>query len=121
MHTKTAIVLLLFLNVAAFTQNPPANSPLFDQLAGKWTAQTSIGGQSGTHDIDAEWVIQHHYLRLHEVSREKNAKAILSMKLWSSSRYDHRRTRSHVSGWTFFVAQAPRRLALLIPKRTTFL
>jgi len=74
MHTRSAFLLLLFLNVAAFPQNPPANSLLFDQLAGKWTAQTSIGGQSGTHDIDAEWVIQHHYLRLHEVSREKDAK-----------------------------------------------
>ena len=29
---------------------------------------------AGTHDIDAEWVFSHHYLRLHEISWEKNDK-----------------------------------------------
>lgn len=31
-------------------------------------------GHNSVRDIDGEWVIQHHYLRLHEVSREKDAK-----------------------------------------------
>ena len=31
----------------------------------------TIAGQPTKHDIDAEWVLDHHYLRIHEVSREK--------------------------------------------------
>ncbi|HZP16713.1 MAG TPA: hypothetical protein VFB00_02015 [Terriglobales bacterium] len=62
------------LSTSGFAQDPPVNSPLLDRLAGKWISQVSIGGQTGTHDIDAKWVLDHHYLRLHEVSREKDAK-----------------------------------------------
>ena len=66
-------LLLSLLATTAIAQNPPINSPLLDHLAGKWVAQVSIGGRARTDDIDAEWVLQHHYLRLHEVSREKDA------------------------------------------------
>jgi hypothetical protein len=47
---------------------------LLDHLAGKWLLQGTVGKQSVTHDFDAEWVLQHHYLRFREVSREKNDK-----------------------------------------------
>jgi hypothetical protein len=33
----------------------------------------TIAGQQTKHDIDAEWVLAHHHLRIHEVSREKKA------------------------------------------------
>jgi hypothetical protein len=55
-------------------QQPPVKSPLLEHLAGKWVLQGTIAGQATTHDVDAEWVIDYHYLRLHEVSRDKNAK-----------------------------------------------
>jgi hypothetical protein len=55
-------------------QQPPVKSPLLDHLAGKWVLQGTIAGQATTHDVDAEWVLDHHYLRIHEVSREKNGK-----------------------------------------------
>ena len=55
-------------------QQPPVNSPLLDHLAGKWLLQGTVGKQAVAHDFDAEWVLQHHYLRFHEVSREKNDK-----------------------------------------------
>lgn len=56
-------------------QQAPVSSALLDHLAGKWLLQGSVGNQPVTHDFDAEWVLQHHYLRFHEVSREKNDKA----------------------------------------------
>ncbi len=34
----------------------------------------TIDGKQTTHDVDADWVLKHEYLRLHEVSREKDAK-----------------------------------------------
>ena len=41
-------------------------------LAGHWVLKGTIAGQQATHDIEGEWVLDHHYLRIHEVSREKN-------------------------------------------------
>jgi hypothetical protein len=58
----------------AMAQQPVVDSPLLDHLAGKWLLQGTVGKQPVTHDFDAEWVLQHHYLRFHEVSREKNDK-----------------------------------------------
>ena len=71
---KLFFVAIAFFSTAAFTQNPPVNSPLLDHLAGKWVSQAEISGHRSVRDIKGEWVIQHHYLRLHEVSREKDAK-----------------------------------------------
>jgi hypothetical protein len=72
--TRTILALTLFLCGAAFAQTPQVDSPLLDRLAGKWVSQAEIAGHKSTRDIEGEWVIQHHYLRLHEVSREKDAK-----------------------------------------------
>src|ERR1700683_3582561 len=64
----------IFVALIATAQQPPVNSPLLDHLSGKWVLQGTVGKQTVTHDFDAEWVLQHHYLRFHEVSREKNDK-----------------------------------------------
>lgn len=48
--------------------------PLLDHLTGKWVLRGTIAGRKTTHDIVAEWVLGHQYVRLHEVSREKDAK-----------------------------------------------
>jgi hypothetical protein len=68
------LVMTLFASLIAMAQQPPVSSPLLDHLAGKWLMQGTVGKQAVTHDFDAEWVLQHHYLRFHEVSREKNDK-----------------------------------------------
>jgi hypothetical protein len=64
----------IFASLIATAQQPPVSSPLLDHLAGKWLMMGTVGKQSTTHDLDAEWVLQHRYLRFHEVSREKNDK-----------------------------------------------
>lgn len=71
---RNLIVLLLLLASLAAAQQPPVSSPILDHLAGHWVLRGTIAGKQTTHDVDAEWIIQHHYLRLHEVSREKDAK-----------------------------------------------
>src|SRR5208282_4812975 len=40
-------------------QQPPVQSPLLDHLAGKWVLQGTIAGQETTHDVDADWVLDH--------------------------------------------------------------
>ena len=44
---------------------------LIDQLAGQWVLRGQIHGQETVHDIDAQWVLGHQYLRIDERSREK--------------------------------------------------
>src|SRR5438067_1676994 len=75
--TMKQLVMLATLLTARtlIAQQAPVNSPLLDHLAGKWLIQGTLSSQPVTHDFDAEWVLQHHYLRFHEVSRGKNDKA----------------------------------------------
>ncbi len=68
------ILTAILLTATAAAQQPPLSSPLLDHLLGHWVLRGEIAGKQTTHDVDADWVIQHHYLRLHEVSREKDAK-----------------------------------------------
>jgi hypothetical protein len=65
--------MLMFMTSAAFAQQPPVNSPLLDHLAGDWVLTGTIAKKATTHDVRAEWVLGHHYLSIHEVSREKKS------------------------------------------------
>ncbi|MGA8273909.1 MAG: hypothetical protein WB919_20265 [Candidatus Sulfotelmatobacter sp.] len=74
MKRKIAVFAVLLASIVAAAQQAPVASPLLDHLTGHWVLRGAIAGKQTTHDVDAEWVIQHHYLRLHEVSREKDVK-----------------------------------------------
>jgi hypothetical protein len=65
----TAFCLLISLPAPA--QQSGFQDALLDHLAGTWVLEGTIAGAKATHDIVAEWVLGHHYLRFHEVSREK--------------------------------------------------
>lgn len=71
---KLIIVAMTFASLSAIAQQPPVNSPLLDHLAGKWIMQGTLGKHSETHYFDAAWVLQHHYLRFRETSKDKNDK-----------------------------------------------
>jgi len=51
-----------------------ARPNLFDRLAGHWVLDGTIHGAHTIHDIDADAVLNGGYIRLHEVSREKDAR-----------------------------------------------
>ena len=55
----------------ASAQQPTFRDPLVDQLVGRWVMDGTIAGARTTHDVSAEWVLDHQYLRLQEVSRER--------------------------------------------------
>jgi len=40
-------------------------------MVGKWVLTGTIDGKETTHDIDAEWILNREYVRLHEVSRDQ--------------------------------------------------
>jgi hypothetical protein len=50
-----------------------AKDALLDHLAGSWVMTGTIDNAATTHDIKGEWVVNDTYLRLSEVSREKDA------------------------------------------------
>ncbi len=69
---RLVIVATMLSALSVMAQQPPVTSPLLDHLSGKWLLQGTVGKQPTTHDFNAEWVLQHHYLRFREVSREKS-------------------------------------------------
>jgi hypothetical protein len=69
----TAVVSLTLVALPASAQPSSFQDPLLDHLIGTWVLQGTIGGKDTTHDIIADWVLGHEYVRLQEASREKDA------------------------------------------------
>jgi len=66
------VLLACTIASAAQTQSTPP-SPLLDHLAGTWVLKGTIAGKQTTHDVQADWVLRHEYLQIHEISREKDS------------------------------------------------
>jgi hypothetical protein len=66
---------LAFALLALFGVARADKDALLDQMTGRWVLQGTIDGQQTTHDVDAEWILDGEYIRLHEVSREQTAQA----------------------------------------------
>jgi hypothetical protein len=71
--TFTILALLAMVSLPALAQQVAGPDPLLDRMTGHWVLQGMIAGRETTHDVEVEWVLGHEYLRLHEISREKNA------------------------------------------------
>ncbi len=72
---KTSIIIILLIALVPFSgraQQTTFQDSLLDKMAGKWVLQGTIANMQTTHDVDAEWVLGHQYMQIHEVSREKN-------------------------------------------------
>jgi hypothetical protein len=52
-------------------QTPEDPLQLLNRLAGDWVLEGILGGKQVKHDVTAEWILNHEYLRLHEVSRDR--------------------------------------------------
>jgi hypothetical protein len=73
--TLSLLTSIVGLACAAWAQPapPPFQDPLLEHFAGRWVLQGTIAGKTTTHDIAAEWVLDHLYLKIQEISREKDA------------------------------------------------
>ena len=71
--TLASAVLALCLPAVASPDESLAPTELLDRLTGQWLLTGMIDGQQVTHDVTAEWVLEGGYLKLHELSREKEA------------------------------------------------
>jgi hypothetical protein len=68
--TLSALAAMALTSPAA-AQQAVLHDVLLDDLQGSWVITGTIAGAKTTHDLTADWVINHQYLRLHEVSRER--------------------------------------------------
>ncbi len=93
--TLTIFALIVMVSFSVSAQQPASQDPLLDRLTGNWILQGTIAGHETTHDIEAEWLLRHEYVRLHETSREKNAQgqaaheAIIFIE-WDASSSEYR-------------------------------
>ena len=64
------IVAVSAVSASVFADAPRSTNQVLDHLVGHWLLSGTIAGKNTTHDVSAEWVLNHGYLRIHEVSRE---------------------------------------------------
>ena len=62
------------LSTSGVAQRAAPSASLLDHLAGKWVLRGTMDNRQTVHDVDAERVLNGGYVRLHEISREKDAK-----------------------------------------------
>jgi hypothetical protein len=66
----------------------PAHAALMERMVGEWLMTGTIAGDEVTHDVDAEWILQRRYVRLHEVSRERREDGELAYEAWIHIAWD---------------------------------
>ena len=71
-HTTNAIQPSAPAVSAPASASPHAHEML-SNLVGRWVLTGTIAGQSVVHDVEGTWTLQNTYVRLDEVSREREA------------------------------------------------
>ena len=64
----------MVISFCALAQPTDFQDSFLDHMVGNWVLEGTIAGRNTTHDIVSEWVLGHQYIRIQEVSRDKNAK-----------------------------------------------
>ncbi len=74
----------------AHAQNtvPPTPELLMDKMTGAWVMTGTIGKEQVTHEVDVDWILKRQYIRIHEVSREKDDDGELAYEAWIHIAWD---------------------------------
>ena len=67
------VLLIIFAWANLYSQQTTFQDTLLERMVGDWTLRGTIAGQETTHDVSVSWILDHQYIQLKEVSREKNA------------------------------------------------
>jgi hypothetical protein len=59
-------VLIIAASIVATAQTPAWHDDLVDRMVGDWKMEGPVMGKTGHHDVQAEWVLSHQFLRIHE-------------------------------------------------------
>jgi hypothetical protein len=71
MITFVAMSFLIAGSGLVSAQQPTLRDGLLDAMTGTWILRGDIRSKPTTHDVEVAWVLNHQFLRIHEVSREK--------------------------------------------------
>ena len=87
MHARRLLLALAFTCLVmpaalAFSQAQSAPEALLDKMTGHWVMTGTIGKRSTTHDVDVDWVLKREYIRIHEVSRDKDQSGGIGYEAW---------------------------------------
>ena len=79
-------------------------------MTGDWVMTGTIGKEQVTHDVHADWILNRQYIRIHEVSREKNENGELKYEAWIHIAWDQKNAEYVVmwldtTGTTNFAAE----------------
>jgi hypothetical protein len=66
----------------AQSQTLSAPEALLDKMTGHWVMTGTISKRPATHDVDVDWVLKREYIRIHEVSRDKDASGGIGYEAW---------------------------------------
>ena len=67
------ILIFIFLTpFYGYAHQATVPDSLLEDMTGKWVLHGTIEGKETTHDVITEWVLDHQYLQIKEVSREKD-------------------------------------------------
>ena len=72
---KTILRIILFTFLVSFSisaQQSSFQDSLLERMTGSWILKGTIAGQEVTHDIVVSWILEHQYLQIYEISREKD-------------------------------------------------
>ena len=73
---KTILRIILFallVSLKISAQQTSFQDSLLDRMTGSWILKGTIAGQDVTHDLEVSWILEHQYLQISEISREKDA------------------------------------------------
>ncbi len=60
-------LVVFFVSAIVTAQAPPAwHDDLVDHMAGTWKMEGQVMGRPAHHEVQAEWVLNHQFLRIHE-------------------------------------------------------
>jgi hypothetical protein len=100
-----AIAFLLLLSSTLISYSQDLDGPkhifhdaLLDNLAGNWKLAGKIAGRSADHTVQAEWVLNHQFLRIHEKDAGPAHDDSLSYEAIIMVGYDNTSER-HVAHW----------------------
>ena len=87
MHTRRLLVALVFTSLAApaaLAQDRATSDAeaILDKMTGHWVMTGTIGKKPTTHDVDVDWALKREYIRIHEVSRDKDASGGIGYEAW---------------------------------------
>jgi hypothetical protein len=66
----------------------PDHEALMEKLTGHWVMTGTIDKEAVTHDVDVDRILKRQYVRIHDVSREKDADGERAYEAWIHIAWD---------------------------------